>query len=132
MPRGKIDFTVHRYNAFVELFWRIVKSRPGNHIDVRQIATQMCCAGAPRFWISEERALRVVRTALRTGQLPPLRTGVRNMYTDLLNTVHRLLDTTPDLTLTDAVYRAVNSPAPNFYYSPEYARCLIYRLLRKA
>ena len=131
MPRGKIDFTVHRYNAFVELFWHTVKSRPDHHIDVRQIVTQMCRAGAPRFWISEERALRVVRAALRTGQLPPLRTAVRRMYTDLLAVVRPLLGTSPGLTLTDAVYRAVNSPAPNFYYSPEYARCLIYRLLRK-
>ncbi len=132
MPRGKIDFTHHRHKAFAELFWHIVKSRPHHHIDVRQIAVQMCRAGAPRFWISEERALRVVRSALHTGNLPPLRTAVHNMYTDLLKAVRRLLDTTPGLTVTEAVYRAVNSPAPSFYYSPEYARCLIYRLLRKA
>ena len=85
-------------------------------------------APADRFYISEERAQRVV------GELnhPRDRAGGRKrhprleMAEELQRRVNALRQTNPRMSLREAVFQVVNSPAPAFYLSPNTIRTILY------
>lgn len=125
---NRIDFTDERNLALVSLFRR--KIREASLIDLDAIFLEISRTPAPRFFISEERALYLIRNFRRTGRMRvemPLR---RRLMEDLLRVVGRLQSRTPDMSLTEAVYKAVNSPAPSYYLTPGSCRTIIYTNLK--
>ncbi len=77
-----------------------------------------------RFWVSEERAYNVL-LAFRRNDPPALKGTRRRMYMDLWERVCDLLDDDADLSFADAVHAAVNSPAPEFYLTPQSVRVIL-------
>lgn len=76
---------------------------------------------ADRFYINEERAYRLIRAG--EGYI----SGRRRMLEDIRTRVDSLMRSDPSLSLKDAVYITVNSPAPGFYLSEETIKTIIYK-----
>ena len=86
-------------------------------------------APAPRFWVSEVRALKIVRRMLN-GDDP---TGAMNrekvrMYHEIFKRVLERMEKEPETPLGDIVFDVVNSPAPSSYLEPTTAKRIINSL----
>lgn len=86
-------------------------------------------APAPRFWVSEARALRII-SFLAKGNLEVLESMLplkREMYIEIWRRVERLRALCPDKSMGDLVFEVVNNPAPRSYLSWHYVQILINR-----
>lgn len=100
-----------------------------SYVYLPEIFKKVSKSPATRFFVSEQRAYLVIHQWRKTGVLSvtsPLR---RMMFEDIGRMVDKLMAANPHLTLEDAVFDAVNSPAPSFYITPGSARTLIYKAL---
>lgn len=77
-------------------------------------------APAPRFWVSEARATRVIAELLRGNDLTEgMIPEKRRMYLEILERVKRMTAFFPEKPLGDIVFEVVNSPAPSSFISAE-------------
>lgn len=105
---------------------------------VKQTIEAMTRVPADRFYISEERAEAEIKRIVSEDcefNLPEAGEAVRNkmrqvMIREILRRVKTLMESRPGLTLRDAIYEVVNSPAPCFYLTPGSMRTILYRALR--
>lgn len=95
---------------------------------LNELFTRASKSPASRFWVSERRAMIVVSKMLRGDDLKSMNCKRREMFFEIFRRVRRIMDKEPGITLTEASFRAVNSPAPEFYLTPKSARAMIYRL----
>ena len=72
---------------------------------------------APRFYISELRAARVIRAFLADKINYPTQEQPLRMHADLFRTFLNLREKNPHATFSQLVADAVYSPAPSFYLS---------------
>lgn len=87
---------------------------------------------ASRFYISEERAYRIIKRFREEGcpsGHKKLNTKMR-MLIEINSRVDSLMAADPSLTLKEAVFEAVNSAAPSFYLTFHSVKSIIYRTLR--
>lgn len=84
-----------------------------------------------RFWVSEERAAVVISGMHRGDSIECMRPLKREMYTEIYSRVTELLSRRPDLSLYEAVFEVVGSPAPKFYLSPGSAKVIICKIKRQ-
>ena len=83
---------------------------------------------APRFWVSEVRATRVIQMMLKGHNvLDGMHTAKREMYMEIYKRVKTIKELHPELPLGDIVFDVVNSQAPKSYVTPGYAGKLIRR-----
>ena len=98
------------------------RSSYDNVVDVlRRVVSRPCS----RFWVSEERAFRIV-SSMRRRPLPsnyhPLK---RAMYEEINRRCEQLSLSHPDWPLSRCVYHVVSHEAPKFYLSVASAHALI-------
>lgn len=121
------DFTSQRDAELCLAFRRLIHE--ASFINLPTIFRKVAESPASRFFVSEQRAYLVISQWRRTGHLPvstPLR---RRMFALISERVDEILGRNPDYSLQDAVFDAVNSPAPSFFLTPGSARTLIYKAL---
>ena len=53
------------------------------------------------------------------------------MIEEIARRVEAAMETDEELTFRDAIEKVVNSPAPEFYFTPQTCRTLIYEAMRK-
>ena len=82
---------------------------------------------ARRFWVSEERAMRVVSAILRGKGDGGCRALHREMYEEIARRCENLRREHPDWPLRACVWYVVNRPAPKFYLSAETAHTIIIK-----
>ena len=82
-------------------------------------------AEADRFYISEEQAVRELRR-VTPKPVKSLESRAR-MLADIRRRVDILMAFNPSMTLKEAVFRVVNSPAPGFYLTPKSIRTILYK-----
>lgn len=109
----------------------LIQCMQGGGKSVIQLFEAMSQVPADRYYISEERAYSLInekrrQSPLWRGKMVPSR---RRMVEDIESVAIRLMEADPSLSLRDAVAQAVNSPAPNFYLTPNSIRTLLYRSL---
>ena len=121
-----VEFTQQRNEELLSAF-REQLSLLGE-LPLEQIFTRASLSPASRFWVSERRAMVVMSHMMKGDQLLSMNQKRREMFYEIFRRVKELLRLEPSLTLTEASFRAVNSPAPEFYLTPKSARVLIYRL----
>lgn len=91
---------------------------------------------ADRFYISEERAESEIRKAWKNNAGPKApRRGLSNprrqaMIKEIMRRVEVLMRRNPGLSLKDAVFEVVNSPAPSFYLTGGTIRTILYSNLK--
>lgn len=84
---------------------------------------------APRFWVSEIRALKIIRRLLKgEDALEGMNPEKREMYLEIFRRVKDYKQKYPEMPLGDIVFEVVNSPAPKSYLSiSRTARIVKYR-----
>ena len=87
---------------------------------------------APRFWVSEARATRIINMMMKgTDILESMQTEKRKMYVEIYKRVMKLKEENPGMALGDAVFEVVNQPAPRFYLAAVSAKNLINKAKRE-
>lgn len=116
-------------NLKKEFFSRLGKD---GYKRIDDIFRELASVRASRFYINEDRAYKLVRKYLATGELPPRMIPMKRL---MLLTMARRVETLrafrPQLTLRDAVYEVVNSQAPSYYLTPRSIRTLLYDYLHQ-
>lgn len=97
-------------------------------LPLEELFTRASLTPTSRFWVSERRAMIVVSQMIKGDRLLTMNHKRREMFYEIYYRVKDLLQKNPAMTLTEAAFRAVNSPAPEFYLTPKSARAMIYRL----
>lgn len=124
------DYTKVRNAELAATFNRLLSE--ARAIDLLEICRRVAESPASRFFISEDRAYELVIARRRLGHWSVrLRHRVR-MMDEILSRAEALLASGIESTLRDAVYAAVNSPAPEFYLTPRSCRTLVYATFRAA
>ena len=91
-------------------------------IDVLKIVVN---CPAERFYVSEERAFRVVSSMNRRPLPPSCNRLKREMFEEIKRRCEQLLDVHPDWPLSRRVYYVVGRPAPKFYLSISSAHAIL-------
>ena len=86
---------------------------------------------AERFWVSEERALRVVSSMYRRPLPDKCNRLKREMFEEIKQRCEQLLDVHPDWPLSRRIYYVVGRPAPKFYLSLSSAHAILTEYQRK-
>ena len=127
--RTSFEYRDDRGSNLLEVFNRLFIATPDAHVD--DILLRTVNHPARRFWVSEERALRVVRTMRRRGLPATCNPLKREMYEEIYRRVCRLQTEHPDWPLKRRVYAAVNEEAPKFYLSPGCAHVIVLEEKKK-
>lgn len=73
---------------------------------------------APRFWVTEARAMRVIMMMMKGEPiLDSMNEEKRKMYEEIYERVTEMRKRNPETSLGDIVFEVVNSPAPRSYLS---------------
>lgn len=135
---SKCDFILSRNeNLKREFFARLGK----NKRNISDVIAAVSRVGADRFYISEDRAFMAIKRfcELQTSDVPCLPEGFpwirnlekRKMLCEIYKRVIKRMEEAPGLSLKDAVYEVVNSPAPAFYLTRCSVRTILYNYLRE-
>lgn len=122
-----LEFTDERNRELMKAFRKIIANR--RFIDIREVSSRIVNEPCSRFWVSEERTMAVVQAIMKGKPvLRSMRPTKREMFQEIYKRIYRLRQNNPDITLGDAVFRVVNSPAPKFYMRPRCAMEIIYKI----
>lgn len=129
-PGSTSDFMATRNRELLQTLRQlIVTTRDVPMSRLYAMAAQSPCS---RFWVSEKRACEVISRMLRGEDTEVDSLPLRNrMYREIFNRVCKWQSENPGHPLTDAVFAAVNSPAPEFYVTPDSAKVIISRIMQK-
>lgn len=88
-------------------------------------------APAPRFWVSEARAMRIISSLLNGIDLTEgMRPEKRRMYHEIFRRVKEIKEKNPQTPLGDIVFEVVNNEAPHSYISWQSAAKLVSKFKR--
>lgn len=124
------DYNEERDEALRKLFVRKLAERRWRRVDDIFVAMREC--GAPRFYVSEMRALSVLRHRRRTGEFPVMGACRLELYEELWKRYCERRVEQPGADDYDIVFDIVNSPAPSFYLTVRSLRTILYRARRKS
>ncbi len=123
------EYSRERDKMLIKAFRTCISESASINLD--EIFAEVSRFPAERFYVSELRAMAVIRHHLKKG-VWTVRGGRRlEMFRELEARVLNLMGADSELEFEDAVVMAVNSPAPNFYLTPRSCRTLIYNLLKR-
>lgn len=83
--------------------------------------------GCSRFWVSEERAAIVMGKMDRGESIDGMKPEKQRMYRELYDSYRRIREKHRHMSVSEATFEAVNSPARRFYLSPATVRTHLYR-----
>ena len=108
------EFSSQRSEALLKNFRRSLATQ--SQITRIRAFQEAAEAPAPRFWVTESRATRVI-TRMMKGEdiLEGMQPGKREMYKEIYRRVVEMLRRSPRMPVGDAVFEVVNSPAPSSY-----------------
>lgn len=121
------DYTSAKNDELVKRFKQLIKE--ARVVDLDRIFAQVAESPSSRFFISEIRAYELVSERRRSGDwgiANPLR---REMMDEILSRAEKILRRGEESSLRNAVYLAVNTPAPRFYLTPRSCRTIIYNAM---
>lgn len=132
------DFTSERNAALVANFRKNLVAQ--SQISIDSAIKGAAQAPAPRFWVSEQRAAVVIARMLKADLASPeaseaiLQTMFeekREMYREIYARVKALMESGPQMGMTEAVIEVINQPAPRSYMSWQRAKGVIYSESRR-
>lgn len=127
--RSAFEYRDERNRNLLKVFNRELELCDG--LNVKEVIDMAVRQPAQRFWVSEERALRVV-SAMYHHPLPsgghPLK---REMFEEIKRRCERLQEYHPEWSLRRRVYYVVNREAPRFYLSVAAAHVIICQEKKK-
>ncbi|MCH5226062.1 MAG: hypothetical protein J1D77_08660 [Muribaculaceae bacterium] len=121
---SKIEFGDQRSQALLKNFRASLAAQ--NQISLNRAFKDAADSPAPRFWVSEARATRIITLLLQgvdlTESMYPKK---REMYREIFQRVKKEMHLHPDIPVGDIVFEVVNSPAPSSFMSSKTAQRLI-------
>lgn len=125
MKKPKSEFATQRSRCLIQNFRAYLATQ--SQITAKKAFQAAADAPAPRFWIGEARATRIISLMLKGEDiLDGMKTDKREMYREIYSRVMLLRKKNPGAPLGDLVFEVVNGPAPKSYMSWDRA----YRLIR--
>ena len=123
------DYINDRNKALLKAYREIMSSPEVIHWKV--VIRRVVDSPSPRFWVSEEQAKNII-DKMMAGREPNIRTATKKeMFELILKRVQELRMDNPGMSVKDAVYKVVNSPAPKFYLTEKSAYVIIQRAKKK-
>ncbi|MCH5234907.1 MAG: hypothetical protein J1E16_06405 [Muribaculaceae bacterium] len=121
---AKCEFASQRSQLLIKNFQESIARQ--SKISINKACKDAVAAPAPRFWVSEARATRIVSMIMKGEKvLDGMHLQKRKMYLEIYERVKAKKEANPELPLGDIVFDVVNSPAPSFYITIDYARKLL-------
>lgn len=118
------EFASHRSELLLRNFRESIARQ--SYISSRRAFQDAVDAPAPRFWVSEARATRIISMMLKGKDvISGMHSEKRKMYIEIFNRVIAIKESEPQKPLGDIVFEVVNNPAPCSYLTWQYARDLI-------
>ena len=120
------EFSSERSEALIRSFRESLARQ--SVISLKRAFQDAVDAPAPRFWVSEARAVRVFTRMIKgidltEGMLPEK----RKMYMEIYRRTMEFKRLHPDVSLGDIIFEIINSEAPSSYMSVRLAQ----RIIRK-
>lgn len=84
-----------------------------------------------RFWVSEERARIVIGKLHQGDDLSDMRPNKREMFKEIYKRTLLVKAEHPGMSIGEAVYKVVHSPAPKFYLTPQSARVIFFKVKKQ-
>ncbi len=123
------DFTSMRNHELMRAFRLVLEQK--KYFNIKKDFEHVVNIPCSRFWVTEERALAVVKAILQDKPiLDTMRQTKREMFLEIFRRVLEKQKECPDMSLYDVVFEVVNSPAPKFYMKPKHASDTIYKIKR--
>ena len=124
-PNSIPEFASQRSSLLIKNFRESIARQ--SVISAKKAFQEAADAPAPRFWVSEARATRIISLMMRgvdltEGMIPEK----RKMYLEIFSRVKRLREKLPQAPLGDLVFEVVNNPAPSSFISPVSVARIVY------
>lgn len=124
------EFNEQRDRELKAAFHHVLKTERAD--SVAQYFYKAAKREASRFWVSERRAYIVMKQMTAAPLPASMYAKKREMFAEIFRRVESLMAEHPEMTLYEATFEVVNSPAPEFYLTPGSARVILYKLLGKS
>ena len=121
--RTAFEYGDDRSRELVEVFNSELGKDPGEPIEA--VLERTVNHASRRFWVSEERALRVLNAMKRDASANTGHALKREMYDELRRRCEQIALEHPDWTMSQVVCHAVSQEAPKFYLSASSAHAII-------
>ena len=122
-PRSAFEYTTERNRDLIEAY-KIVLAESDIAFQ-QQIFKVTVKMPARRFWVSEERAVKVVKSMYHRSLPNNMSATKHSMYSEIKRRVDKVRECQPNWTLGHCIEFVVNQPAPEFYISEWTARNII-------
>lgn len=117
----KCEFSSERSEFLLKNFRESIARQ--SRISLQHAFMDAVDAPAPRFWVSEVRAMRVISMMMKSKDiLEGMHSQKRKMYLEIYERVMEMKRLNPNTPLGDIVFEVVNSPAPSSYITWQYAK----------
>ena len=127
--RSAFEYSDDRSRDLLEVFNRELGTRLFESVE--SVVARVVNMPSRRFWVSEERAMRVVSSMMRGKHDGGRRRLHREMYEEIARPCEALGREHPDWPLGDRICHVINRPAPKFYLSVETAHTIIIQARRQ-
>ncbi|MCH5228542.1 MAG: hypothetical protein J1F12_00925 [Muribaculaceae bacterium] len=108
------EFTTERNMVLLHHFRRAIAQQ--SRISIDRACQEAVDAPAPRFWVSELRAMRVIMKMLKGEEvLKDMYPQRRRMYEEIYRRVVETRQKFPTVKLDDIIFDIINNPAPCSY-----------------
>lgn len=129
-PNSICEFSSQRSESLLTNFRRYLAAQ--SRISAAKAFQEAARMPAPRFWVSEARALRIVSMLMKgIDVLDGMHPEKREMYLEIFRRTQELQKASPSTPLGDIVFDVVNNPAPRSYLTWQYAGKLILKAKHK-
>lgn len=128
-PHGTVnELSVERRKALLKAYMKQIAISRSIHLP--DICKAVALSPAPRFWVSPMRAAIVISQIRRGDRLDNMRPTTRDMFMEIYRRAISLQAEHPDLTMLAIARKVVESPAPQWYLTPDTVKVLICRSRR--
>lgn len=102
-------------------------------IRLREVMCRVVNSPSSRFWVSPERAMRVISSMEQGNRLEGMMRNKRIMFREIYRRVHLLRERPPyrQLPLVEVVQMVVEQPAPSFYMTPQSAIVIMHHIRKR-
>lgn len=100
-------------------------------IDIYKVAEEVANHPAKCFYVSEARALNVIRKMMKGENLDKILPLRKEMYEEIYRRVKEMRAKHPNRPLRDIVETILCQPAPRFYLTKSSCLTILYRIFRR-
>ena len=121
--RAPFEYHADRSRELLKVFNEELGFSDNDHVE--DVLQRVVNRPSSRFWVSEERAWRIISSMRRRPLSPKCHPLRREMFMEIYRRSRHLSRLRPEWSMKRCVYHVVNSEAPKFYLAVATAHTLI-------